>query len=367
MLYRQAKILSNYILPNTGTYVFDLNVVDPISQLWLRFAATNGATDNNAVTMPQVVSRIEILDGSEIIYALTGQEAYGLSCAWLQRMPFITANERGGAGQECSFLIPFGRYLGDPSYAFNAARFTNPQCRVTFDLTAVRACGVLGFATGTLTVTVLADILETGASPLGYVMSKTNYAFVSAAGGITYIDLPTDYPYLGFLLRIQAAGVWMGANISNVKLQCDQNKYIPFDLGLSDFMRYPRWQNPRYRYEHQFHLADGELQVNVLKMDDFAVCDVLVNLATEAHYMSVGVGQAPLRAFVGGAADPVARNQNSKIAGYCPYGTIWVPLGQKLDPSDWFQSRSYNSMRLELSNGAAGAACSVCTVQEHPY
>ena len=367
MLYRQAKILNNFTLPDAGTYTFDLNVRDPITTLWLEVRATNGATDNLAALLPQVISGIEVLDGSDVLYSLTGREAFGLTCAWLAHVPFGEYTEWPGDSQMAVFMIPFGRFQGDDAYAFDPTRFTNPQCRLTVNLAAVRAVGATGFVTGTLQVTVAADIMEGVSNPGGFLMHKTNYSFVSAAAGMTYVDLPTDYPYLGLLLRVQEAGAYMTANISNIKLQCDQNKYIPFDSDTRDFWRYEKWGNPRYRVEQCFHLRNAETLVTMFMRSEKLALQSQQRNDVVYSYPGQGLGQAAIGAYLAGVADIQKNNIYATIHGFAPFGTIWVPLGDRQDPADWFPAPAFNSVRLELTNGDAGAACSVCTVQARPY
>ena len=367
MLYRQAKILNNFTLPDVGAYTFDLNVRDPITALWFEFRATNGATDNLAALLPQIVSGIEVLDGSDVLYSLTGFEAFALTCAWLKHIPFGEYTEWPGDTQMAVFMIPFGRVLGDPAYAFNPTRFTNPQCRLTVNLAAVRAVGATGFVTGSLQVTVAADIMEGVSGLTGFLTHKTNYSFVSAAAGVTYVDLPTDHPYLAIMLRAYLAGAYMTANITNVKLQCDQNKYIPFDADVRDFWRYEKWGNPRYNLEQCYHLGDNETLVTMLKRSEKLALQAENRVDSVFTYQGVGLGQANLRVFEAGVAAAIKHNIYGLVNGYAPFGTIWIPLGAREDPADWFQARVFNSMRLELTNGGAGAACSVCTTQARPY
>ena len=144
-------------LPNRGN----------LHTLMLKAACTNGATSGRAVSILDVVDKVEIIaDGSEVIYSLTPQEMekwyetlQGKALVGLQ-------SESANAVQYMVFPVMFGRWLYDPEYYLPLEKFKDVKLEVTFSPT-IAADG--GFATGTVTfdVELLASVGEPGRLPPG--------------------------------------------------------------------------------------------------------------------------------------------------------------------------------------------------------
>jgi hypothetical protein len=45
------------------------------------------------------------------------------------------------------------------------------------------------------------------------------------------------------------------------------------------------------------------------------------------------------------------------VSGYAPFGAVVVPLGDPADSDTWFDASSFDKVRLELTQGGAGATC----------
>ncbi len=366
MFHRLAVVENRRTLADSGTQLVPLDITDPISALYLEVRATNGATSNRSNLIPQNISKIEVIDGSKVIFSLTGEEAFALACYRSGRLPYILANELPGTVQNAVIPIRFGRWLYDTSLALDPAKFRNLQLRVQWNLATVTAVGATGFATGTGALSVFADVMEGGPAPSGCITAKQHYTWATAASGITYIDMPMDNPYKSLLVRGYLAGTALYGVLSHLKMNCDQGKLVPFDNRMTDLHRYWSMEYGPFAYGHQFYAADGNTLASILKLDE-AVALCVQSGDTVAQYAALGVGQGTLDLLTGGSAQSSAQQISGNIAGYAPFACAYVPFGDPSDPDDWFPVGTFKQVRLELTNAAASGVGSVVVEQLNTY
>ena len=366
MFLRKTYLESRLALPDTGEHTTDIAMREPITNLWLEFRATNGATNNQANLLADCVSAIEVIDGSEVVFSLDGYEALALGAYLGEELNNQMISEVGGHTQNLAVPIYFGRYIGDPDYAFDPGHFVNPQVRVKWNLAAIRAVGITGFVSGTLRLTVLANVMEAAAVPKGYMMSKEIYSYVPAVG-IEYIDLPTDYPYRGLLFRDWMATKSVYGLVSALKMHCDQERVIPFNMRMTDILRYQTLRRPRFQYLHWFHEQDADTLYHILKHEECATFNVPIVADAFAAYDTVGIGEGVLHLSAAGAVRNVDTEFVSCCNGYAPFGCIYIPFNVEDTPVEYFPAPEFRSVRLEATGGAAGGNAYACLIQEHPY
>ena len=366
MLRRISYIENRKTLADSGELVSDINVRDPITALWVELRAQNGSTYNLANLLAACVDTIEVIDGSEVLVSLDGYEALAMACYKLGYLPSQMIVETEGLYQNWFVPILFGRWLGDLAYAFDPTRFSNPQVRFKWNLAAVNAVGATGFATGKGQFTVVADVMEGAAAPAAMLIQKQHYTFTTASSGVEYIDLPTDLKHRALYIRCQENGLGQFGNISNVKVSCDQGKFIPFDMRRTDFLRWLTLRYPPIHYKHIFKAANGTTVYFVPKfLEEFAfqpeVADCVVNAPNK------GIGEAAVSVYTAGSADTNYRNIWALVHGWLPFGVAYIPWGEADDPASWLDVGLFRNIRLELTQGNADGAAAVVVEQERPY
>lgn len=366
MMRRETYIENRKVLADSGQVVCDIKVKDPITALWIEVRATNGATDNVANVVADTVDSIEVIDGAEVLFSMTGKEFFAYSCYRLGYVPYNLITELGSNVQNLFGAILFGRWLGDRQIAFDPSKFSNPQVRVKWNLANTRAVGATGFLSGSGTLTVIADIMEGAPSPSHYIMAKEHYSFTTAASGTEYIDLPTDYPMKGLMLRSYKATEGGLAGLSNIKLSCDQGKFIAFDMRKTDWQRLITLLTQPFHYKHIFHGKDTDVAYPLLKQDE------AMSFAPETGdnviaYLNYGIGEGALDVYVAGSAQTNRINITSIVEGWLPMAAAYKSLGEYDDPETYLDLSSFKSARLELTQDSASAAASVVIEQLKSY
>ena len=134
MKYRTAPIL-NIVDPGAaGTRVVDINLESALSAIDIRWKISKSEPDMAAPDVADI-ERIELVDGSERLYSMTGYEAQALNYFNRPGRQMSHGQHLDVSSQESHYIIDFGRRLWDPELAFDPKRHVNPQLRITFDST----------------------------------------------------------------------------------------------------------------------------------------------------------------------------------------------------------------------------------------
>lgn len=364
MIHRESLIEDGLSLADSGTKTIDLEVVDPISELHLLFAATNGATSNLNNPCVRNISKIEIVDGSEVFYSMDGRLAQALAYWWTKNYPGRAWQEYGGAGQWDVIPIYFGRFPWDPDYAIVPANFKNLQLKITWDLATVNTVGATGFVTNTAQLWVNARLMQDPFSPpRGYFIHKNQYSFTSVASGDERVDMPTDYPYAGIMIRAWESGVGINASISNVKMSIDTDKIIPFDDSIAHQMRLLGPEYGEILHGIRQFASDGDVRQIWIGLQERGT------VVSEVDSKIVGLtnvvnGQAEYSVYTdAGAADTTDRMMQTLFQGQAPFNTMWYPFGRQIDPVSYLEAATYGSIRILLTQADADAAVDVVLSQ----
>lgn len=363
---RKAYILNRYTLADSGEYVCDVGIRDVITAMTIEFRATNGASGNKANPLAACITAIELIDGSKVLYSITGKQAFALTAYHRGFVPYELLSEVPSNVQNLLAELQFGRWHGDTQFALDPSKFTNLQLRFKFNLAAVRAVAATAFATGTLTVTVIADVMTGAPNPIGMLTCKQYYSFTTAASGVTYVDLPTDQLIKAVLLQSALDGYAGLAGLSNVKLTADMDKWVGFDMRSSDVVRLMTTLNAPFVLKHQVYAKDADTYYCPLKQEES------VQFTPEAGdcvvaYLNYGIGSGALNITQGGIALGAEKMLDAKVSGWCPWNAVMLDQGEYDDPSTYLDPTQYNKLRLELTNSVVSASAAVVLEQVYPF
>ena len=196
MKYRTTSILAKEDLGASGTKTINLNVKDMISRIDMIWKTT--IVTVSAMTAPHVdcLSKIELVDGSDVLFSLTGEEAQALNYYDRSDTPSDDLSLTVGDIDTSVISLDFGRFLYDTDLALDPSKFRNLQLKVTWDEDASNASVVVN------SLQVNAHVFdEKKITPRGFLMSKEFYSYTPSANNWEYVDLPTDYVIRKVMLR----------------------------------------------------------------------------------------------------------------------------------------------------------------------
>jgi len=374
MKLREVYIENEKTLTDSGNLVTELAVVDPVSEIQIRFKAKN-YTDYNKNSPPaSCISKIEIVDGANVIYSLDGMLAQAMSYYQTGVVPSMQRQAGPSKNQEDHIVIRFGRHLWDKVFALVPAKFRNLQIKISWDLAKFNAVGSGGFLTGSATLSIIARLMEgLEGTPVGYMMAKNHYNWTTAASGDERVALPTDYPYVLFLLRAWEQHTKLYSTITNLKLSIDQDKDIPFDLASWDFLKmmenhYGKFmidQNIFGGNEDNVHtwMAVGE-NVGIVPEPTVAASGVF---STHVNILDLDGGKINVRGVGTDHATTSPTVHHMITVGQGLHHTFAYPFGHIDDPDSWLDAPGVGDIKAVITQGNADAAADLALLQARAY
>lgn len=358
MNYRLATLLAHESIATAGTKTLDITLKDLISRINIQVKATNNGSTPTAHPAT-IISKIEVVDGSDVLVGLSGKELLAMQFYSTKRTPFVINNYLDNTMNVVNYEIFFGRFLYDPLLALDPTKFTNPQIKITHNL----ALG--GCVPDACTLEVTADIFDQKtATPQGFLMAKENVAYTLVASGNEYIDLPTDYPHRKLVIMSHADDKQPWQQYNEVKLSEDNDKRIPIDDKTSDLLKYASgiWP-PLDEY------IEGVALTTTL---DFYV---MATYEMQFSAIAMGFAAAYLKSdyAYGGNIDirgSASCNFKALVRGMAPFGALCIPFGDQMTIEDWYQMTDIGNLRLTLKAGSSpgsGSTCEVLTEQLRSY
>jgi hypothetical protein len=355
MNYRTAKILAEKDLGASGTETIDVNVKDIISRIVLAFTTTKSKHAMDAEPWRNI-TKIELVDGSDVLHSMNGGENQAL-CIYDRKVPTMNHGQHLTSCQEyTTFGIDFGRRLFDPELAFDPKRFSNPQLKITWN-EAISDTGVL--VNG---LEIWADCFdEKVPSPVGFLMAKEHWNGAKPTSGYEYIDLPTDFPIRKLILQAFKSGYEPWYQVSEARLDEDNEKRIPFDLDLEDYYRIMKgvWRPVQEEFEAQ---VDSTGAVYFITPTDYYATLVCMPSNVAAYiYSTDGY-------LKGGKVTLKGNSGNSQVVGtafgYLPNHCFEFPFGNPDDKEDWYDVTKLGSLRLRLKAGTGASTTTGVVLQQ---
>jgi hypothetical protein len=372
--YRDVFIENDKTLGDSGTEVVELSVVDPISELHIKVKNKNSTTSNKNNPIMRNISKIEVVDGANVIYSLSG--ALSQSMSYYQRRMLPSMYRQGGpsANQEDHFVLRFGRYLWDKMFALTPQAFRNLQLKITYDFATVNAIGVTGFLTANGKLSVIARLMEDPeVKPEGYMMAKNHYNFTSAASGDERIPLPTDHDYVMMIVRAWEANVKLYTTLSNLKLNIDSDKDVPFDMDSWQLLKWMESEYGLITLEQKMYATTEENIQTWLGVGETAVITP-ETLSTDPSTLYAlaniyGVDSGHLNLVHRNAANNAAVTNilHLLIRGQALNHCFAIPFGNMDDPDTWFKAQGVGDIKAVLTQGNAGASVDVALLQARMY
>ena len=361
---RQPYLRRDYRLANAGTHIEEINIKDPIMDFMVKLEATNGATSNVENSIIDVLDSIQIVDGSDVLWALDSEEILANAFYHYKESQHLGINETGGAVQGTVFKIPLGIGRMHPEVAFDPTRFANPQLVIEWDIANIRAVGADAFADPPLLdLTIMADVIdEAPARPTGYLMTKQLTEFVTTVGEHR-VELPVDYPYRTMYIRIFKDEKCPEAYLDKVEHSVNEQKYRPFDIyddDWTDWLKewYGLWHMNAIYYtainatENRNPYLRGNIGASIMPDAGFT----LLTLDSLANCLLNWTG-----------ANAAAAELHAAVTGNLPFGTWAWPYGDSDEPEEWLKFEYTDKSRLIVTGQTADATAQVFLTQHRTY
>lgn len=340
MNYRLATILAREAVAADKTIVSDIKIADPISQIHIVYESTGVGASQATANASKCITKIEIVDGSDVLCSLSGDEAQAVDFYHRGIEPPNIPIYLDTMNAEMIFNINFGRYLYDPDLALDPKQFNNPQIKVTIDMGAGGLSSVAGF------ITILAHVFDQRiVSPSGFFMHKEIKDYALGSASHEYTDLPVDYPYRKLLIAAQTYGTGPEYLLNTIKLSEENDKKIPITATMFEILRAITGNTPPYRENiivsggasglHFYCAPCYWPRVAISQWEgsnNAKTATVFGGDGGQGHYYLEGVGN----------------NYNISVEGFAPHGAVQIPFGLQQDPDDWYDVSQLSSLKLDI-------------------
>jgi len=347
-----VQLLSSEAASTAATKTMDVNLVTPISRIVIRMKGTNSSS--TPIAHPaKMLTKIELVDGSDVLYSLSGVEAGCLNFHENGELDFY-CNEYENDIECCATAqINFGKYLWDPEFALDPKRFRNLQLKISHN----KALGGSSPDAGTLAV--FAYVFEDSPpSPRGFLMSKELYSYTLSASGHEYIDLPQDYPFRFVILQSYDTTYPPNTQFGNLKFTIDNDRRVLLnDISMTEFLKV---QIPQDLVEERFAgLGTGSA--------------VTYYQAGTYEGYGVGVGRSAAGAGIivaqpSGSAIAITNDSSESFAihlsSYCAFGGMNLLMCDKDDASTWLDPTGTHSILLDITAGSGAAGTGYVVTQQ---
>jgi len=342
MNYRIATILNREAVTADVTKVISINLANPISQIHIVYESTNVGSIIGNGHVAKCITRVELVDGSNVLFSLSGKELQALDFYHQGKEPANMNIYLNGMNVEQIFNYNFGRFLWDPLFAFDPTKFVNPQLKITIDINGGGMASVAGF------ITVFANIFdEKEITPQGFLAASEVVDYSMASASHEYVDLPTDFSIRKLLIRSQTEGTGNEYLIDTVKLSEDNDRKIPIDLTMFQILRnLSGWSKP---------FVENIIMPAGAPSTDF--------YCTPCYWPMLGVApwQGEAEAHIGTVyegdggkgkllVESTGGNWTVQVSGYAPHGVVDFPFGLQNDPTDWYDVTKLGSLRLDIKS-----------------
>ena len=364
LVYRETQA------SDASTKTIDLDLVDPVSALYLEFEAVNGTTSNEDNFISDVVTKIEIVDGSEVLASLRMNQLEALHFYKLGKSPVLFPSEWGAGAQRHGAYLLFGRKLWDQEFAINLLQFKNPQLKITWNLAAVTpVSATTAFATGTFKLTVVAKVMEEFASPGKYLMPKELESFTSSSssGAEERKELPTDYPYRMLMTRHYLEGYDPLEITSDLKLTADADKYIAFNRKLRQLDAEALSRFGEIVLTHNIYRATGGVIRGLCQME--TQFEFKPNTSTQftvfVHTLNFS-GNVTLETLDRAGTTAGTRLYWGTEKGHSLHATVPILFGDPDRPETWFNPTAYKKLELIFTSGGNAGTVQIVSEQVRP-
>ncbi len=344
MKYRQTELLGLTAKKTSdGVETIDIDLADPISEIYLDLRVTNGANQSSTAHPLAAFTKIEIVDGSEVIFNLTGM------CAQAVDIYNAGLHPRGGwfnylglTETDFKVALQFGRFPMDPILALDPKQFRNLQLKIAYDVDAG------GMAPSGIKTAVQALVFdEKVPSLIGYLSTKEIKGWSGTAGATNYTDLPVDFEYRKLFYQGYKAGSpphWIG---NNIKLSEDQDKKVVFDNNFRELMFGIGRKNAFIREQL---IAAGA----VTYQDRHITPSMDISASATQWRQALVTAEIAVYDGDGGQLNVDCASVNNVsilVGGWAPHGVLCLPFGLQEDIEDWYDVRNIGNLKGTVLGG----------------
>jgi hypothetical protein len=352
---RMATILASESATTAATKTIDLNENAPLSKLVIRYKGTNNGSTPTAHPA-KMITKIEVVDGSDVLYSMSGTEAAAMNFLETGELPFYICEYEDNIQCCATYDLNFGRFPWDREFALNLASFRNPQLKITHN----KALG--GSSPDAATMAVFGYTFDDPQpSPSNFLMTKELYSYTLTAGANEYITCPRDYPYRILMPNSYETVYAFNTQFSEFEWYAD-NKRRMFIDSISG-SEWAKLMSHKDKVEEDFGLLNSGSAISYYTAQTYEGYGVGVGRSSNDSILFVSQPSGPRIQVTGDASESDAVHVN----GYMAFGGTNFCMHDKHDPKAWFNPAEYGDVEVRIkAGGSASGTINLSLQQSRP-
>ena len=368
MRNRKVYLVEDEVLDASGTRIFNLDFSNPLVALFVTVEGKKfDHSDTENPIIARYISKIEIVDGSDVLFSMNMEEAMALQLYASGKQPFMSYSNNSISGRcTASVKLAFGRDDSDQEWMLDCKKFVNPQLKVTYAFTEGAGYWTDNYQKMTVHALVCENPLG---DAMGFLMGKQIYTWAKAASGDETIDMPRDYAYRAMLIRVKDSDTPTYAEISKIKLSCDIDRFVPVNITTQDlfFENCVRYGLLSQQMETVGYGNDANIKAHSPFANNWGGSIQCWNSGDVAVIKRPYSGYSTI-ARTSGAALTAGQRAIVTHMGYEYHWCEPVPFGNLRDPEEFFDPVAFQTVRLILTQAQTAACSSAVVLQQlRPY
>lgn len=350
----------------TGTATYDLPESGFIPEIVVRAFSTPTASTNPALPLNDAITKIEIVDGAEVIKSLDGNQVRALQMIHDRKSLVLTDTDDNAAEGYGDFKLIFAKKLNGTSYCPDFSRFANPQIKISWDYsaTSVKGASYDADASPAMKFTILAKVVRGAGHGYthGYLKSSSIKTITQAASTTSVVEIPRGEPLVGIMVDAGYDALDFTEDVEKLKLDFDNGAWVPMELYEEEVQTaMDMWFNGPFSVKFRKDLQDSvELDTHMGYVSDISILPLFDDSIATA-YPSAPKGIETVNAY--STETPAALAAYSQFCieanGFIPFNCFYVPMGAILNGmADTVDTTRYGRVDLELTSGASASTSS---------
>ena len=349
---RIATILASQAATTAATKTIDLNENAPLSKIVIRMKGTNNSSTPTAHPA-KMISKIEVVDGSDVLYSMSGIEAQAMNFLEAGELPFNICEYEDNIQCCATYDLNFGRFPWDREYALNLSSFRNPQLKITHD----KALGGSAPDAGTLAVFGY-TFDDPQPAPSNFLMTKELYSYTLAASAHEYITLPRDYPYRVLMPMSYESTYAFNTQFSEFNWYADNKKKVFLD-GISG-SEWAKLVSHKDKVEEDFAGLGTASAVSYYQAQTYEGYGVANGRSAHQTAMITGQPSGSRIQITNDASESFA----CRLTGYMAFGATNLCMHDKIDPKTWFNPEEFGDVELDIKAGSGASGTIYIALQQ---
>lgn len=352
---RMSTILASQSATTPTTEVIDLNEGVPLSKIVVRFKGTNG-TSTPIAHPAKMVTKIEVVDGSDVLYSTSGTEGQGINFLEAHELPFNCCEYENNIQCCATYDLNFGRFPWDRDFALDLPRYKNPQLKISHNL----ALG--GSTPDAATMAIFGYTFDDPQpTPSNFLMTKELYSYTLTAGANEYITCPRDYPYRILMPNSYETVYAFNTQFSEFEWYGDNKRKLFIDSISGS--EWAKLMSHKDMVEENFAGLGTASAVSYYQASTYENYAVGVGRSASQTTLIVSQPAGPRVQVTNDASESFAVHET----GYMAFGGTNLCMHNMMDPKTWFDPNEYKDVELRIKAGAsAGGTINVVLQQSRP-